>query len=122
MVTEIIVPVVFFLVVGVCFIVYFYLRSRERELIIQKGLTPEQMVSLFNRERKYSPLLTLKVGIIVFFFGLGIASGMLMEELMDFNDAVGLTLFPFLGLGFVIAFFAARKFDKNGKEENQPTV
>ncbi|MCB9247920.1 MAG: hypothetical protein H6613_04920 [Ignavibacteriales bacterium] len=48
---------------------YIYFRARERQMMIEKGLTPEQISELFKSKR--NPYTWLKLGVIIIGAGLG---------------------------------------------------
>jgi uncharacterized membrane protein YkgB len=98
------------LIIALVIASYFYFRSRERQMMIEKGLTAEQMAELFKSKR--NPYTWLKLGIIVIGAGLGIGLGVMAEQ-ADWNDGfISLFIITFIGLGFVGAFFISRKFEK----------
>ncbi len=102
----IVVPIIFFST-GAVLIAYFYLRYRERSTIIERGLSTEQMMALYSKKR--DPLAMLKIGIVTFFFGLGLGGGLLLKELTGYEEWVPFLLFTMTGLGFVAAFFVSKK-------------
>ncbi len=98
------------LIIGLVIATYFYFRSRERQMMIEKGLTAEQMAELFKSKR--NPYTWLKLGIIIVGAGLGIGMGVMAEQ-ANWNDGfISLFIITFIGLGFVGAFFISRKFEK----------
>ena len=116
MLVGILVPITLFLVTGLIWVTWIYFRSREKQLMIEKGLSYEQMMEFFKTKR--DPYLMLKMGIVIFFFGLGLGLGLMVESYSDFDEGVWIPflLFTFTGLGFVVAFFTARLFEKKNKE------
>lgn len=111
--SEVVVVPIIFLTIAAISISYFYLRYRERSTIIEKGLTPDQMLALYDKKK--DPLLMLKIGVVVFFFGLGLGIGMLIEE-ANGNDAwIPFLLFTSTGLGFIVAFYLSKRFEKTEK-------
>ncbi len=115
---EFFIPIIFFLVIGVITVTAIFFRSKEKQMMIEKGLTSEQIKELYQRKR--DPNVLMKIGIILFFFGLGLGLGLWLED-MNFNHRdygneywVPLCIFTFTGAGFIIANFADR-FNK-GKE------
>jgi hypothetical protein len=104
----------FFLVVGIVLVTYFYFRSKEKQMMIEKGLSYEQMVELLRTKR--DPFLMLKLGIITLFIGLGLGAGFLMENSTGYDEWMGFFIIIFCGLGFLAAFFVTRKMI-NGNEK-----
>ena len=98
------------LIVALVIATYVYFRSRERQMMIEKGLTAEQMAELFKSKR--NPYTWLKLGIITIGAGIGIGMGVMAEQ-AEWNDGfISLFIITFIGLGFVGAFFISRKFEK----------
>jgi predicted histidine transporter YuiF (NhaC family) len=98
------------LIVGLVIALFFYFRSKERQMMIEKGLSPEQITELFKSKR--NPYTWLKLGVIIVGSGLGIGLGVMAEQ-ADWNDGfISLFIITFIGLGFVGAFFISRKFEK----------
>ena len=115
------IPIVFSLVAGLIWVSALYLRSREKQMLIEKGLTPDQIKEYFERKtifdnkRKDSSIL-MQIGIITVFFGLGLGLGLILQDLTDKDYWVVLFLFTLTGVGFIIANLVARKLMK--KENN----
>lgn len=98
------------LIVSLVIATYFYFRSRERQMMIEKGLTVEQISELFNSKR--NPYTWLKLGIITIGTGIGVGLGIISEDLGFSEGFAPLFIITFIGLGFVAAFFVSRKFEK----------
>ena len=98
------------LIIGLVIATYFYFRSRERQMMIEKGLTVEQISELFKSKR--NPYTWLKLGIIIIGTGIGVGLGVLSENMGLYEGLIPLFIITFIGLGFVAAFFVARKFEK----------
>ena len=98
------------LIIGLVIATYVYFRSRERQMMIEKGLTAEQMAELFKSKR--NPYTWLKLGIIVMLSGLGIGLGVMADHAGLNEGLIPLSVITFIGLGFVGAFFISRKFEK----------
>jgi uncharacterized membrane protein YkgB len=104
------------LIIGLVLATYFYFRSKERQMMIEKGLSPEQISELFKSKR--NPYIWLKLGIIIIGAGLGIGFGV-MAAYAELNEGlISLSIITLTGLGFVGAFFISRKFEKED-EKNQ---
>lgn len=108
--SEVIVVPIIFLTTAAVFISYFYLRYRERSTIIEKGLTPEQMLALYDKKK--DPFLMLKIGVVVFFFGLGMGLGMVIEEQTGSEAWIPFLIFTLTGLGFVVAFYLSKRLEQ----------
>ncbi len=125
---EELIPIIMFLVIGLVIITFIYFRSREKQMMIEKGLSIEQMMELLKTKR--DPYTMLKLGIIILFVGLGLGIGFLFQQWTGYqvqygtgNDRwtdhqvhgewMGFWVVTMTGLGFVTAFLATRKL-KNG--------
>lgn len=120
-----IVGMIFFLVTGLVIVTYVYYRSKEKQMMIEKGLPYEQMVELLRTKR--DPYIMLKLGIIILFVGLGIGLGFLFQNWTYGNGTdrwsnhdvegewMGFWVVAMTGLGFITAFLATRKL-KNGSK------
>ncbi len=120
-----IVGMIFFLVTGLVIVTYIFFRSKEKQMMIEKGLSIEQMMELLRTKR--DPYLMLKLGIIILFVGLGIGLGFLFQQwtitsnVDKFSDHdvegewMGFWVVAMTGLGFITAFLTTRKL-KNGNK------
>src|SRR4030042_1497076 len=119
MAVAIIVPVTFFLVTGIIWVTYLYLKSREKQIMIEKGMSYEQMVDYLKTKR--NPYTMLKAGIITICFGIGLGLGMYLENISyGYDDGwPAITIFVFTGLGMIIAFFVSKKYEmkENGNSK-----
>lgn len=106
-VVAVFIPIIMTLVVGAVLIIYFYLKSKEKQMLIEKGLSAEEIKKFF--EEKRDGLVLMKLGIISIGFGIGLGFGMFMQDLTTKEYWVPLSLFVVTGLGFVVANLAANK-------------
>jgi len=115
MLAGILVPIVFFLVTGLVWVTWIYFRSREKQMMIEKGMSYEQMMEFMKTKR--DPFVMLKIGIVVFFFGLGLGVGLIIENTFYVEEGtwIPLLIFTMTGLGFIIAFFTTRKLEEKQK-------
>ena len=114
-VVAVFIPIIMFLVVGVVLVSYYYLRSRERQILIEKGLDAESIKEFFNnRKNERSSYNLMKIGIISVAFGLGIGIGIALGE----KFWVPLCIFVFTGLGFIIANIVGKNLDDKDKAKN----
>ncbi len=111
-VIAVFIPIIMVLVIGAVTIVYFYLKSRERQLLIEKGLSTDEIKKFFE-SRKGDGLTLLKIGIISIAFGIGLGFGMFMEDATSKEFWVPLSLFVGTGIGFVLANVLSDKMKKN---------
>jgi hypothetical protein len=127
---EELVPIVMFLVVGIVWVSYIFYRSKEKQMMIEKGLSIEQMMELLKTKR--DPYLMLKLGIVILFVGLGLGIGFLTNQLTSYqvthgtgadqwmeyrshDEWIAFWIVAMTGLGFVAAFLFTRKL-KNGNQ------
>lgn len=110
---EIFIPIVLFLVTGLTIVTWIYFRSKEKQLMIEKGLSYEQMMEFFKTKR--DPYMMLKAGIVIFCFGIGLGVGLLIERFTDVEEWVPFLIISGTGLGFILAFLVTRKLE-NGKK------
>jgi len=106
-VVAVFIPIITVLVVGLIIVTYFYYRSRERQMLIEKGLSAEDIKQFF--ERKKDRFMMLKIGIISIAFGLGLGIGMMLEQGTGGKHWIPLCLFTFTGIGFVVANLTGNK-------------
>ncbi len=105
------IPIIFIIVVGLIFVTYFYFRSREKQLLIEKGLDAAAIKEFFNNKK--DPNLLMKIGIISVGFGLGLGIGLILQDYTDKEYWVPFTLFTFTGLGFIAANIISKKLQAN---------
>jgi len=77
-VVAVFIPIVMFLVLGLIFVTFIYYRSRERQMLIEKGLSAEEIKQFF--QQKKDPFILMKIGIISIFFGIGLGFGLMLED------------------------------------------
>lgn len=108
------IPIIGLLVTGLVLVTYFFLRSRERQLLIEKGLSADQINQFFDNKNKSKKdhFILAKIGIIAIAFGFGLGLGMMLEDATSKDYWVPFTLFTLTGIGFVAASLVARKLEK----------
>jgi hypothetical protein len=109
-VVAVFIPIIMTLVVGAVFSIYFYLKSKEKQMLIEKGLSAEEIKKFF--EQKNDGFGLLKLGIISIFFGLGLGIGLMMEDATYKEYWVPFLLFVGTGIGFVLANVITDKMKK----------
>ena len=102
-----IVGIVFFLIVGLVSVTFIYFRSKEKQMMIEKGLSYEQMVELLRTKR--DPFLLLKLGLLTLFVGFGLGLGFLFNNLTSYEEWIPFWIVTMTGLGFVAGFIVSRK-------------
>jgi len=109
---EVIIPVIFFLSIAVIWGGVILTRHRERMTIIEKGLRPEDMKSLYERSsQRPNPLSALKWGMVFMAIGLAVLAGMVLRDTFFIDEAVYPGLIALLGGLGLVAFYviAGRK-------------
>ncbi|MBU0475443.1 MAG: hypothetical protein KKF62_14945 [Bacteroidetes bacterium] len=111
---EFLIPIILFLVTGAVLATFIYYRSREKQMVIERGLDIEFIKEIFKK-REY-PYALLKAGIIILFFGLGLGIGLLINVFTLVEEWIPFLIFVGTGIGFIVAFFAGRKFEEKDKD------
>ncbi|MGB5875192.1 MAG: DUF6249 domain-containing protein [Bacteroidota bacterium] len=110
--------VLFFFSVASIWGAIIFTRHRERVLMIDKGLTAEEIRSLYARAVRNRPLLSLKWGIILISVGLAIVLSLVATEVYYVDEGVYPALIIlFAGLGLVLFYQIAKKV---GPENGEP--
>ncbi|MDA3861602.1 MAG: hypothetical protein PF445_10280 [Melioribacteraceae bacterium] len=113
---EFLIPIILFLVTGAVIVTFIFYRSREKQLVIERGLDVDMIREIFKK-REF-PYALLKAGIIILFFGLGLGSGLLMNVFTGVEEWIPFLIFVGAGLGFILAYYAGKKAEdtdrKNG--------
>jgi|SRR5690606_32510398 uncharacterized membrane-anchored protein YhcB (DUF1043 family) len=110
-VVAVFIPIVITLVIGLVIVVHYYLQSKEKQMLIEKGLSTEEIKKFL--EEKRDGLGLMKIGIISIAFGVGLGFGMFMEDATTKEYWIPLSLFIGTGIGFVIANVLTNKMKKD---------
>lgn len=116
-VVAVFIPIIMFLVLGIIVVTYIFYKSRERQLLIEKGLSAEEIKQFF--EHKRDPFSLLKIGTITIFFGLGLGFGMMLEDYTKQEFWIPFLLFVGTGIGFVLANVIGNKLRSKYDLEKQ---
>lgn len=110
--TEVFIPITLF--AAIAFIIFYYLRYRylERQSIIEKGLSGEDLKNMLGKppRRESNGTNMAKWGIIAIAIGLAILIGTQFEEEVTFGL---IFLFPGIGLLIFYQFFAKPKHSQH---------
>jgi hypothetical protein len=92
------------------------LQFRERQLMIEKGLTPPPMLP--DEPKRRTPADALRRGLILVFLGLGFAvasvvGGTRVDDDLGGLFAVAAAIVGFIGLGNLVYYFIARDTAQN---------
>jgi len=105
------IPIISILVTGIIIVSYFFFRSRERQILIEKGMDAQSIKDFFQSRK--DPNRLLKIGIISIGFGLGLGLGIMLQENNPRGEFwVPLCLLTLTGVGFVAANMISRKLEK----------
>ena len=107
------IPIVMFLVIGLILVTFFYYRSREKQMLIEKGLSAEDIKQFFQKQKDY--FILTKIGIISIFFGIGLGLGFLSGDEAAREIWMAPSIFVFTGIGFVVANLVGNKMRKQFK-------
>ena len=112
MLIGIFIPITLFIVAGTVLISWIYYRSKEKQMMIEKDMSYEQMVEFLKSKR--NPYTLLKIGIVIAVSGIGIGIGSYIGENYPHQGLGGIAalfIIVFIGLGFIGAFFATKKYE-----------
>jgi hypothetical protein len=85
-------------------------KHRERMSIIERGLKPEDMKALYERNTKISFGSSLKWGIVFIGIGLAVLVGMWLRQAYDVDESIFAGLIAlFGGMGLVVYYIVAGK-------------
>ena len=116
---EMFIPIIMVLVIGIVLVAYFYLRSKEKQLIIEKGLDTESIKLLYsNNKTGRSSYNLMKIGIIAVSFGIGIGLGLGLTDNGPNDFWKPLCIFVFTGIGFIVANIVGNKLDNKDNRKD----
>jgi len=95
------IPIIITLVVGIIVLTGIYFGSKEKQMLIEKGLSPAEIKEFLQKKKDKN--LLLKIGLITTFFGLGLGFGMFLEDATSKEFYVPLSIFVLTGIGFMLA-------------------
>ena len=115
-VIAVFIPIIMMVVLGLVFVAYIYYRSRERQMLIEKGLSADEIKQFFQKQKDY--FILFKMGIIAIFFGIGLWLGMISGSDETTREIwMPASIFVFTGLGFVAANIWGNKMRKQYKPD-----
>jgi Na+/melibiose symporter-like transporter len=112
---EFMIPIVMFIVTGAVIITFLFFRSREREMILAKDYTAEELILLLNPGSKKKGVLVV-LGILTASFGLGMLTGTIIDKATGENDYIPFIMFIFVGIGLITSFYVREKLNKKEGE------
>jgi len=110
-INEVYIPIVLFISAAAVVIMHIASRHRERLTMIEKGLSAEDIKSLFAREqRRDNSLGVLKWGILAIFVGAAVLIGNYLDSMYGLRDGIIIGLITLSGgLGLVVFYVIASK-------------
>jgi len=115
-VVRVFIPIILFIVTGLVIVTFFYFRSKEKQMLIEKGSSSDEIKSFYDKKK--DPFIIMKIGIISIFFGIGLGIGLMLQENTRQDFWVPFLLFVSTGIGFVLANIFGRIMSK---KENLPS-
>ena len=108
---EILIPLVFFFVIGAVWGSYILTRHKERLTMLDKGLRPEDIKLLYQKSAmQVNPYGSLKWGIVFVAIGLAVIIGMLLRNITYVDEGIYPALIAlFGGTGLIVFYSVARK-------------
>lgn len=108
---EFMIPIVMFIVTGAVLITFLFFRSREREMILAKDYSAEELMLLLNPGSKKKGVLVV-LGILTTSFGFGMLAGTLVSTATGQNEYTPFIMFISVGLGLIASFYVREKLNK----------
>lgn len=106
---EALIPITMFLMVfGIAFI-FLKSRSKERLALIERNIDASLF---FGKKKDNLTYWTLRIGSLLFGFGVGLLVGFVMADIYDESMFIAPPLFIFSGLFWIIEFLVERKIIK----------
>lgn len=108
---EFYIPIVLFISTAAVIIMHIASRHRERITMIEKGMSSEDIKTLFARGQfRANPLGVLKWGILFVFVGIATLLGNYLDAVYGIRDGAMIGLITlFAGLGLVVYYSIAAK-------------
>jgi hypothetical protein len=107
---AVLIPIIVTLVIGVVIVTAIFFKSREKQMLIEKGLSPEDIKKFY--QQKKDPYIMMKIGIVIFFFGVGLGLGLILQDETSRNYWVPFLLFTLTGAGFVVANLLVKSLER----------
>jgi hypothetical protein len=97
------VPITFFLVTGAILVSIIYFNFRQKQMLIERGFTSDELKELMKKKEAKSSNFLPKAGIIMIFFGIGLGLGKWVSD-YNFEIAIPVFIFVFTGIGMIVAY------------------
>jgi len=105
----VLVPVIFMIVTAATIMTFVFYRSREKQMLIEKGMSYSEMAEFLNSKKSKDNFILLKLGIIAIFFGVGLGAGMLLAAATGYDEWIAFLIITLSGAGFIAAHFVATR-------------
>jgi len=106
----VLVPIIFCITVAAVIMTVVYFKSREKQLLIEKGMSYQEMADFLKSAKKSREnFLLLKLGVIIIFFGVGMGAGMLLAEMTGYEEWIGFLIVTMTGGGFLAAHYISKR-------------
>lgn len=106
----VLVPTIFMIVAAATIITFVYYRSKEKQMLIEKGMSYQEMAEFLQKSKKSREnFILLKLGIIAIFFGVGLGAGMLLSVATGYEEWIAFLIITFSGAGFIVAHYLAKR-------------
>jgi hypothetical protein len=111
---EAMIPIILFLCATGVIVAFIISRHKERMAMLEKGLKGEEIKALYTKDYHWSPLSSLKWGILFVMAGLAVLAGYQLHRTINFDEGVTFGgLVPlFLGIGLLMFYSLASKKHK----------
>ncbi|GJQ61693.1 MAG: hypothetical protein SCALA702_07460 [Melioribacteraceae bacterium] len=110
------------MIVGISFIIHTYLRSKERRMMIERGMNAEDIIALYKKPKIRSDWF-YRIGIVAVIFGVFLAIALTIESWTSQEEFIGPLIIIGLGIGFIAAHKISEMEDAKKKsaaeEEDQ---
>lgn len=112
---AVMIPIIITMVIGLVISISVYFKSKEKQMLIEKGIPPEEIKEFLREKREKDPNGWLKIGILCIFFGLGASSAGYFDEYYNNGPLAAFSFFLFTGIGFITVFFVSKSLNKKSE-------
>jgi|ERR1041385_2145176 Na+/melibiose symporter-like transporter len=107
---EVMIPIILFLTIGAIFLMWIISRHRERMVMVEKGMSSEDIKALYSKTVQRDPLSSLKWGILFVLGGVAVMFGNFLVERFNVQPPVVIGMVClFVGIGLVLFYTIASK-------------
>lgn len=113
-VIAVFIPIISIFATVAVLLTFIYFRSRERQMIIERGLSNDQIQELYAKKK--SPYLGLKIGVVILAGSIGLTLGLIFLDLFGGEYLPPMGCFIFTGIGFIAAHYIGAKEEKKNRQ------